>query len=81
MYTERESDEVKHKQGGGGAIVSAHVTSRSAFSVGFDSRRGRGQHLLTSAYLSVVSHDDQLHVLGCSLGVAFVLRGARDEDK
>lgn len=29
---------------------------------------------LTSAYLSVVSHNDQLHILGCSLGMAFMLQ-------
>ena len=32
---------------------------------------------MTSAYLSVVSHDDQLHILGRGLDVAFVLRGGR----
>ena len=29
---------------------------------------------LTFAYLSIVGHDDQLHILGRGLRVAFVLR-------
>lgn len=35
---------------------------------------------MTSAYLSVVSHDDQLHVFGGSLGMAFVLWRELDRD-
>ncbi len=35
---------------------------------------------MTCAYLSIVSHDDQLHILGCRLGVAFMLQG-RSERK
>lgn len=30
----------------------------------------------TSAYLSVISHDDQLHILGRSLDMALMLRRA-----
>lgn len=33
---------------------------------------------MTSAYLSVVSHDDQLHILGRSLGMAFMLQGVNE---
>lgn len=35
---------------------------------------------LTSAYLSVVSHDDQLHILGCSLGMAFMLQEVNERE-
>lgn len=40
------------------------------------SRRGcRGGGHAAPAYLSVVGHNDQLHILGCRLDVALVLRG------
>lgn len=34
---------------------------------------------MTSAYLSVISHDDQLHILGRGLDMAFVLQEASKE--
>lgn len=35
---------------------------------------------MTSAYLSIVSHNDQLHILGRSLGVAFMLQGVSERE-
>lgn len=34
---------------------------------------------MTSAYLSVISHDDQLHILGRGLDMAFMLQRASKE--
>lgn len=68
------------QKGGGGAILSVsqedgraakHVTSET-LSCRIWRQRGKGQD--SSAYLSVVSHYDQLHVLGRSLDVAFMLQ-------
>lgn len=36
---------------------------------------------MTSAYLSVISHDDQLHILGRGLDMAFMLQRASKERK
>lgn len=46
----------------------------SPFPVGFSSRWRRGRQRVTHTHLSIVGHDDQLHVLGRRLSVAFMLQ-------
>lgn len=41
----------------------------------------RGWRCETAAHLSVISHDDQLHILGCGLDVAPMLQRASKERK
>lgn len=62
--------------GGGGGDDSGDVLSPSAGEMLLSMRplTSEGQEALTAAYLSVVGHDDQLHVLGGRLDVALVLQ-------
>lgn len=62
--------------GGRGRDGSGDVLSPSAGEAPLSMRplTSGAQEALTAAYLSVVGHDDQLHVLGGRLDVALVLR-------